>query len=67
MERVGLSGELWCNLVRRFGKIFERVAGKAESLAEEASLRGQLAVSSKLMSVLIVLPSPFFSPPREPV
>jgi len=39
MERVGLSGELWCDLVKRFGKIFKRVAGKPESLAQEASLR----------------------------
>ena len=22
MERVGLSGELWCDLVKRFGKVF---------------------------------------------
>jgi len=41
MERVGLSGELWCDLVKRFGKIFKRVAGKPESLAQEASLRGR--------------------------
>jgi hypothetical protein len=41
MERVGLSGELWCDLVKRFGKIFKRVAGKPESLAREAILRGR--------------------------
>ena len=41
MERVGLSGELWCDLVKRFGKIFKRVAGKPESLAQEAILRGR--------------------------
>ena len=41
LERTGLSGELWCDLVNRFGKIFKRVAGKPESLAREAIVRGQ--------------------------
>ena len=41
LERVGLSGELWCDLVKRFGKIFKRVAGTPESLAQEAIRRGQ--------------------------
>ena len=38
LERVGLSGELWCDLVNRFGKIFKRVAGTPESLAKERSV-----------------------------
>jgi hypothetical protein len=53
MERVGLSGELWCDLVKRFGKIFKRVVGKPESLAREAILRqrtGYRTVSSPLPS-----------------
>ena len=41
MERIGLSGELWCDVVKRFGKIFKRVAGTPESLAKEAILRGR--------------------------
>ena len=41
MERIGLSGELWCDVVKRFGKIFKRVAGTPESLAHEAILRGR--------------------------
>ncbi len=41
LEQTGLSGELWCDLVNRFGKIFKRVAGKPESLAREAIVRGQ--------------------------
>ena len=41
MDRIGLSGGLWCDVVKRFGKIFKRVAGKPESLAQEAILRGQ--------------------------
>ena len=41
LERIGLSGELWCDVVKRFGKIFKRVAGTPESLAKEAVLRGR--------------------------
>lgn len=41
LERIGLSGELWCDVVKRFGKIFKRVAGTPESLAQEASRRGR--------------------------
>ena len=41
MERIGLSGEIWCDVVKRFGKIFKRVAGTPESLAQEAILRGR--------------------------
>jgi len=40
MERIGLSGELWSDVVNRFGKIFKRVAGTPETLAQEAMLRG---------------------------
>jgi len=36
MERISLSGGLWCYVVKRFGKIFKRVAGTPESLAQEA-------------------------------
>ena len=41
LERIGLSGELWCDIVKRFGKIFKRVAGSPESLAQEAVRRGR--------------------------
>ena len=41
LERIGLSGELWCDVVKRFGKIFKRVAGTPESLAQEANRRGR--------------------------
>jgi REP element-mobilizing transposase RayT len=41
MERIGLSGEIWCDVVKRFGKIFKRVAGTPESLAREALARGR--------------------------
>ena len=33
LDRICLSGELWCNVVKRFGKIFKRVAGSPETLA----------------------------------
>ncbi|MFN9411296.1 MAG: hypothetical protein ACK56W_10435 [Pirellula sp.] len=36
-----MSEELWCDLVKRFGKISKRVAGKPELLAQEAILRGR--------------------------
>ena len=41
LERIGLSGELWCDVVKRFGKIFKRVAGAPETLAREAILKGR--------------------------
>ena len=41
LERIGLSGELWCEVVKRFGKIFKRVAGSPETLAQEAIKRGR--------------------------
>jgi len=41
LDRIGLSGELWCDVVKRFGKIFKRMAGSPESLAQEAIQRGR--------------------------
>ena len=41
LERIGLDVIGWCDLVRKFGKLFKRVAGTAESLADEAARRGQ--------------------------
>jgi len=43
LERIGLSGELWCDVVKRFGKIFKRVAGTPETLAQEAVKRNRSA------------------------
>ena len=40
LERIGLSSELWCDLIKRFGKIFKRVAGTPETLANESIRRG---------------------------
>ena len=41
LQRIGLDGSAWCDLVKKFGRTFKRVAGTAEHLAEEASRRGQ--------------------------
>ena len=40
IERVGLNRVVWCELVRNFGRLFGRVAGKPESLAQSAALGG---------------------------
>ena len=39
LDRLGLDASGWCGLVRRFGKIFKRAAGTAQSLRQEAARR----------------------------
>jgi hypothetical protein len=54
LERLGLDGDSWCDLVAQFGKLFKRAAGTADSLAQEAARRGQRymhAPGLKLMPV----------------
>lgn len=41
LERLGLDPVGWCDLVQKFGKLFKRAAGNADSLASEAARRGQ--------------------------
>ena len=41
LERLGLDTSGWCDLVKKFGRLFKRAAGNAEHLSEEASRRGQ--------------------------
>ena len=41
LERLGLDAVGWCDLVKKFGKLFKRAAGNATSLASEAARRGQ--------------------------
>jgi hypothetical protein len=41
LRRMGLDAPAWCDLVKKFGCTFKRVAGTSEHLAEEASRRGQ--------------------------
>ena len=40
LERVGLEREVWCELVRNFGRLFGRVAGKPDSLSRSAEAGG---------------------------
>ena len=40
LERLGLSRSVWCDLVRDFGRLFGRVAGRPESLRASAELSG---------------------------
>jgi hypothetical protein len=40
LSRIGLDSHGWCDLVKRFGKVFKRAAGTAEHMAEEAGRRG---------------------------
>jgi hypothetical protein len=40
LTRIGLDSHSWCDLVKRFGKVFKRAAGTAEHLADEAGRRG---------------------------
>ena len=39
LERLGLDPSCWCDLVKKFGKLFKRAAGKASTLADEAARR----------------------------
>ncbi|QDS87367.1 hypothetical protein EC9_15450 [Rosistilla ulvae] len=41
LTRIGLDAPAWCDLVKRFGRLFKRAAGTSESLCEEAARRGQ--------------------------
>lgn len=40
-ERIGLSGDAWCDLVTKFAQTFKRAAGSVASLQNEAAKRGQ--------------------------
>ncbi len=36
-ERLGISGEVWCELVRDFGRLFYAVAGKPHVIDDRRS------------------------------
>ena len=40
LERLGIDPVGWCDLVRRFGKLFKRAAGTPVSMQQEATRRG---------------------------
>ena len=39
LQRIGLDPSCWCDLVKKFGKLFKRAVGKASTLADEAARR----------------------------
>ena len=41
LSRIGLDCHDWCDLVKKFGKVFKRAAGRADNLAGEAARRSQ--------------------------
>ena len=41
LQRLGIQGKSWCELVGKFGRLFKRAAGNAESISKEAHRRGQ--------------------------
>jgi len=41
LARIGLDSSSWCEVVKKFGCMFKRVAGGSQSMAEEASRRKQ--------------------------
>jgi len=41
LTRIGVDAAGWCDVVRKFGRVFKRAAGTPESLAREAIRRGQ--------------------------
>ena len=41
LSRIGLDAPGWCDVVRKFGRVFKRAAGTPESLAREAIRCGQ--------------------------
>lgn len=41
LARIGLDSIGWCDVVRKFGRMFKRAAGTPENLAREAVRTGQ--------------------------
>ncbi len=41
LERLGIGAQGWCDLVSKFGRLFNRAAGNPVSLSREATRRGQ--------------------------
>jgi len=51
LNRLGLDGKGWCELVNRFGRFFTRAAGNRESVAAEAECRLQTCMQAPGLSV----------------
>ncbi len=41
LERLGLVPDAWCDLVKKFGRLFKRAAGSPDKMTEETNRRGQ--------------------------
>lgn len=41
LDRIGVTGEVWCQLVSEFGKLFRRTAGTRKTLEAEAAAANQ--------------------------
>ena len=41
LSRIGLDSSSWCDVVKKFGKIFKRAAGSQQSMTDEARRRNQ--------------------------
>lgn len=41
LQRLGISGNTWCDMVKRYCTIFQRVAGTPDSLSREAASRNE--------------------------
>ena len=41
LSRMGLDGHSWCDVVKKFGRMFKRAAGSRQSLHDEAARRNQ--------------------------
>ena len=41
LSRIGLDPHGWCDVVKKFGRVFKRAAGTPESLVREAIRQGQ--------------------------
>ena len=46
-ERLGISGEIWCELVKNFGRLFYAVAGKPHEIDARRSRDGQRRYKAK--------------------
>ncbi|TWT84858.1 hypothetical protein CA13_63390 [Planctomycetes bacterium CA13] len=56
LSRIGLDTHGWCDIVKKFGRVFKRAAGTPESLAREAVRCGQgwLCAPEKLLGLASV-------------
>ena len=54
LKRLGIDSSGWCDLVKKFGRLFKRAAGSPESMAGEAERRGQSFMHAPGCSLLTI-------------